>query len=48
MKEALRVRRFSSGEEVSGAVQNLLNEQPKTFSFLHELKRTCETLEPVR
>jgi hypothetical protein len=31
MKEALRGRRFSSDEEVIGAVQNWLKTQPKTF-----------------
>jgi hypothetical protein len=31
MKEALRGRRFSSDEEVTGAVQNLLKTQPKNF-----------------
>jgi hypothetical protein len=37
MKEALRGRRFSSNEEVIGAVQNWLKTQPKIF-FLTELK----------
>jgi hypothetical protein len=40
MKEALRGRRFSSDEEVIGAVQNWLKTQPKkkkTF-FLTDLK----------
>jgi hypothetical protein len=37
MKEALRGRRFSSDEEVIGAVQNLFKEQPKIV-FLTELK----------
>jgi hypothetical protein len=31
MKEALRGRRFSSDEEVTGAVQNWLKTQQKTF-----------------
>jgi hypothetical protein len=31
MKEALRVRRISSDEEVIGAVQNWLKTQSKTF-----------------
>jgi hypothetical protein len=31
MKEALRGRRFSSDEEVIGAVQNWLKTQPKNF-----------------
>jgi hypothetical protein len=31
MKEALRGRRFSSSEEVIGAVQNWLKTQPKNF-----------------
>jgi hypothetical protein len=47
MKEALRGRRFSSDEEVIGAVQNCLKTQPEVF-FLAELKETFETLEPVR
>jgi hypothetical protein len=38
MKEALRGTRFSSDEEVIGAVQNSLKTQPKTF-FLTELKK---------
>jgi hypothetical protein len=42
MKEALRGRRFSSDEKVTGVVQNWLKTHPKNF-FL-----TCETLEPVR
>jgi hypothetical protein len=46
MEGALRVRRFSSGEEVIGAVQNWLKKRPKFF--LTELKKNCETLEPVR
>jgi hypothetical protein len=33
MKEALRGRRFSSDEEVIGAVQNWLKTQPKTLFF---------------
>jgi hypothetical protein len=32
MKEALRGRRFSSDEEVTGAVQSWLMMQPKIFS----------------
>jgi hypothetical protein len=32
MKEALRERRFSSDEEVTGAVQNWLKTQPQNFS----------------
>jgi hypothetical protein len=39
MKEALRGRRFSSDEEVTGAVQNWLKTQPKNFFFLTELKK---------
>jgi hypothetical protein len=31
MKEALRGRRFSSDEEVIGAMQNWLKRQPETF-----------------
>jgi hypothetical protein len=38
-KEALRGRRFSSDEEVIGAVQNLLKRQQKNFFFLTELKK---------
>jgi hypothetical protein len=37
MKEALRGRRFSSDEEIIGAVQNWLKTQPKK-TFLTELK----------
>jgi hypothetical protein len=37
MKEALRGRRFSSDEEITGSVQNSLKTQPKNF-FLTELK----------
>jgi hypothetical protein len=44
MKEALRGRRFSSKEDVTGMVQNWLKVQPK--NFLTELK-TCEMLELV-
>jgi len=33
MKEALRGRRFSSDEEVIGAVQNWLKIQPKRLFF---------------
>jgi hypothetical protein len=33
MKEALRERRFSSDEEVIGAVQKWLNPQPKKHFF---------------
>jgi hypothetical protein len=32
-KEALRGRRFSSDEEGTGTVQNLLKTQPKNFLF---------------
>jgi hypothetical protein len=46
MKGALRGRRFSSDDEVIGAVQNWLKTQPKNFSLM-ELKETCKTLEPV-
>jgi hypothetical protein len=38
MKEDLTRRRFSSYEEVTGAVQNLLKTQPKNFFFPTELK----------
>jgi hypothetical protein len=48
MKEALRGRRFSSDEEVIGAVQNWLKTQPKNFFFSDGIKKICETLEPVR
>jgi hypothetical protein len=44
MKKALRGRRFSSDEEVMGAVQNWL--KTLTKKFLTELKN-CETLESV-
>jgi hypothetical protein len=48
MTEVLRGRRFSSNEEVFGAVQNwLLKTHPKKFSLM-ELKKTCETLRPAR
>jgi hypothetical protein len=43
MKEALRGRRFSSDEEVIGAVQNMLKTQPETF-FQTELKKTYEKM----
>jgi hypothetical protein len=43
VKEALRGRRFSSVEEVIGAVQNLLKTQPKYFFFLTELKKPVKT-----
>jgi hypothetical protein len=33
MREALRGRRFSSDEEVIGAVQNWLKTRPKNFFF---------------
>jgi hypothetical protein len=38
MEEALRGRRFSSDEEVTGAVQNWLKRNQKTF-LLTELKK---------
>jgi hypothetical protein len=38
MKETLRGRRFSSHEEIIGAVQNWLKTQPKK-KFLTELKK---------
>jgi hypothetical protein len=41
MKDALRGRRFSSDEEVIGAVQNWLKTQTKDF-FLTELKNLCK------
>jgi hypothetical protein len=47
MKEALRGRRFSSDEEIIGAVQNWLKTQPKNF-FPDGIKKTCERLEPLR
>jgi hypothetical protein len=37
MKEALRGRRFSSDEEVIGAMQNWLKTQTKNVFFLKEL-----------
>jgi hypothetical protein len=37
LKEAVRGGRFSSDEEVIGAVQNWLKKQPKNF-FLTKLK----------
>jgi hypothetical protein len=33
MKEALRGRRFSSDEDIIGAVQNWLKMQPRNFFF---------------
>jgi hypothetical protein len=47
VKEGLKGERFSSNQEVIGAVQNRLKRKPKTFS-LTEFKKNCETLEPVR
>jgi hypothetical protein len=47
VEEALRGRRFSSNEEVIDAVKNWLKTQPKNF-FSDGIKKTCETLEPVR
>jgi hypothetical protein len=38
VKEDLRGRRFSSDEEIIGAVQNCLKTQPKYLYFLTELK----------
>jgi hypothetical protein len=38
MREVLKGRRFSSDEEVSDAVQNWLETQPKKVFFLTELK----------
>jgi hypothetical protein len=38
MEDALRGRRFLS-DEVIGAVQNLLETQPKNFFFVTELKK---------
>jgi hypothetical protein len=38
MKKALRGRRFSSHEEVIGAVQHWLKTQPKELFFLTELR----------
>jgi hypothetical protein len=34
IKEALRGRRFSSDEEIIGAVQNLLKTKPKNFFLM--------------
>jgi hypothetical protein len=42
MKETLRGRKFSSDEEVIGAMQNWLKKQPKNFFFLTELKTTVK------
>jgi histone-lysine N-methyltransferase SETMAR len=39
MKEALRGRRFSSAEEVIGAVQNWSKTQPKNFFFSDGIKK---------
>jgi hypothetical protein len=39
MKVALRRRRFSSDEEVIGAVQNWSKTQPKNFFFSGEIKK---------
>jgi hypothetical protein len=40
MKEAVRGRRFSSDEEVIGAVQNWLKTQPENvFFFLMDFKK---------
>jgi hypothetical protein len=47
MKEALRGRRFSSDEEIIGAVQNWLKTQPKNLFFSDGINNTCETLEAV-
>jgi hypothetical protein len=47
MEEALKGRRFSSDEEVIGEVQNWLKKQPNNF-ISDGIKKTCETLEPVR
>jgi len=38
MKESVRGRRFSSDEEIIGAVQNWFKTQPKKLFFLTELK----------
>jgi hypothetical protein len=49
MKEARRGRRFSSYEEVIGAVQNWLKTQSEKKKLLSEgIKKTFETLEAVR
>jgi hypothetical protein len=45
-QEALRRRRFSSDEEVIGAVQNWLKTRPKIL-FFDGIKETGETVEPV-
>jgi hypothetical protein len=42
MKEALRGRRFSSGEKVTGEMENWLKTQPKDF-FLTELKKLVKS-----
>jgi hypothetical protein len=46
MKEALRGRRFSSDEEVIGAVQNWSKTNQKKICDGN--KKTCKTLEQVR
>jgi hypothetical protein len=48
MKVALRGRRFSSSEEVIGAVQNRLKTQSKKKILTEFKKKTCEILEPMR
>jgi hypothetical protein len=47
---AVRRRRFSSDEEVFGAVKNWLKTQPKkkTFFFPDGIKKLVKMLEPVR
>jgi hypothetical protein len=47
MKGALRGR-FSSDEEVIGAVQYWLKAQPKNFFSDGIKKKTCQTLKQVR
>jgi hypothetical protein len=46
MKDVLRGRRISSDKEVIGGGAKLVKDA--TNFFLTELKRICETLEPVR
>jgi hypothetical protein len=43
MKEALRGRRFSSDEEVTGAVQNWLKKQSKNFFFSDGIRKLMKS-----
>jgi hypothetical protein len=44
MKEALRGRRLSSDEEVTGVVQNWLKTQPKNFLFWRNFQKKKKRL----